>query len=302
MPGGARAAYPHDMRFGITILPEARWVEMAPRWQAAEEMGFDHAWTYDHLVWAGLPDSPWFGALPTLTAAATVTERIRLGTFVSSPNYRHPYLFLRDLLAVDDISQGRLLVGLGTGGDLDARITGDDRPLKERVDRFQEFVVVLDLLFREDHVDHEGEHYRTVDARTLPGAVSAPRPPFIIAANGPRALRLAASHGQGWVTYGKGGDTVDEWWTGVRELSERLDAAEAAASRDVPLQRYLSLDGAPQYSLTSVDVFEDMVGRAAGLGFTDVVTHWPRDTEPYAGSEQVLFEVGSRLDVLRSAS
>src|SRR5690348_2839447 len=74
------------MRFGITILPEHRWREAAPRWRRAEELGFDHAWTYDHLVWAGLPDSPWFGALPTLTAAATVTTRIQLGTFVSSPN------------------------------------------------------------------------------------------------------------------------------------------------------------------------------------------------------------------------
>jgi alkanesulfonate monooxygenase SsuD/methylene tetrahydromethanopterin reductase-like flavin-dependent oxidoreductase (luciferase family) len=290
------------MRFGITILPEARWADMAPRWQTAEEMGFDHAWTYDHLVWAGLRDSPWFGALPTLTAAAMVTRRIRLGTFVSSPNYRHPYLFLRDLLAVDDISNGRLLVGLGTGGDLDARITGEDWPLKERVDRFHEFVAVLDRLFREDHVDHDGDHYRTLDARTLPGAVQFPRPPFVIAANGPRALRLAAGHGQGWVTYGKGGDTLADWWAGVRELGERLDAAEQAADRSVPLDRYLSLDGSPQFSLESVDVFEDMVGQAGALGFTDVVTHWPREGDPYAGSEEVLFEVGSRLDLLRSAT
>ena len=78
------------MRFGITILPEHRWTDAAPLWRRAEEYGFDHAWTYDHLVWAGLPDSPWFGALPTLTAAATVTSTMRLGTFVSSPNYRHP--------------------------------------------------------------------------------------------------------------------------------------------------------------------------------------------------------------------
>ena len=126
-----------------------------------------------------------------------------------------------------------------------------------------------------------------------------PRPPFVIAANGPRALRLAAARGQGWVTYGKGGDTLEAWWTGVRELGERLDAAEAAAGRAVPLDRYLSLDGSPQFSLESVGVFEDMVGRAAELGFSDVVTHWPRESEPYAGTEEVLFEVGSRLDALR---
>lgn len=284
------------MRFGVTILPEHRWREAAPRWQRAEEMGFDHAWTYDHLVWAGLPDSPWFGALPTLTAAAMVTSRVELGTFVSSPNYRHPYLFFRDLMTVDDISEGRLICGLGTGGDLDARILGEDLPLKARVDRFHEFVEVLDRLFREDHVDHAGEHYATRDARTLPGSVQRPHPPFVIAANGPRALRLAAAYGQGWVTYGRGGDTMEDWWAGIAQLTGELDEVEAAAMRSEPLRRYLSLDGSPRFSLESTPLFEEMVGRATDLGFTDVVTHWPRGEGPYAGSETVLDEVAAHLD------
>ena len=290
------------MRVGITILPEHPWTEAAALWRRAEEYGFDHAWTYDHLVWGGLQDSPWFGALPTLTAAATVTSRIRLGTFVSSPNYRHPYTFLRDLLAVDDISGGRLVCGLGTGGDLDSRILGDDRPLKERVDRFHEFVELLDRLFREDHVDHQGAHFTTTGARTLPGAVQRPRVPFVVAANGPRSLRLAARLGQGWVTYGRGGDTLEQWWSGVGALCALLDEAEAAAGRSTPLDRYLSLDGSPQFSLESADVFEDMVGRAGVLGFSDVVTHWPRPGAPYAGTEAVLEEVAGRLDRLRGLS
>ena len=287
------------MRIGITILPELPWAEAAPRWRAAEDLGFDHAWTYDHLVWAGLPDSPWYGALPTLTAAATVTSRLRLGTFVSSPNYRHPYLFVRDLLALDDVSGGRVLCGLGTGGDIDSAILGEQLTVRERVDRFHEFVAVLDRLLREDHVDHAGEHYRTVDARTRPGPVQQPRIPFVIAANGPRSLRLAARHGQGWVTYGAGGETVEEWWSGVAGLCARLDDVEAQAGREAPLDRYLSLDGGPVFSLGSVGLFEEMVGRAAGLGFTDVVTHWPRAEGVYAGSEGVLHEVAGRLDRLR---
>lgn len=287
------------MRFGITILPEHRWSEAEPLWRRAEEYGFDHAWTYDHLVWAGLQDSTWFGALPTLTAAAMATSTIRLGTFVSSPNYRHPYVFLRDLLALEDISNGRLICGLGTGGDLDAAILGEERPLKERVDRFHEFVDVLDRLFREDHVTHDGSHFRTVDARTLPGSVQQPRVPFVIAANGPRSLRLAAAHGQGWVTYGKGGETLDQWWTGIAELSAKLDDAEGAAGRRVPLDRYLSLDGAPRFSLESVELFTEMVGRAGELGFTDAVTHWPRAEGVYAGSQAVLEQVAGLLPSLR---
>ena len=286
------------MRFGITILPEHRWSVAEPLWRRAEEYGFDHAWTYDHLVWAGLPDSPWFGALPTLTAAATATSTIRLGTFVSSPNYRHPYVFLRDLLALEDISQGRLLCGLGTGGDLDAAILGEERSLKERVDRFHEFVALLDRLFREDHVTHDGDHYLTVDARTLPGSVQRPRVPFVVAANGPRSLRLAVAHGQGWVTFGKGGDTLEDWWTGIAELCTRLDESEAAADRQTPLDRYLSLDGSPRFSLESAELFTELVGRAGELGFTDVVTHWPRAEGVYAGDETVLEEVAGRLPSL----
>jgi len=287
------------MRFGITILPEQRWSAAEPLWRRAEELGFDHAWTYDHLVWAGLPDSPWFGALPTLTAAAGVTERIRLGTFVSSPNYRHPYAFARDLLAVEDISHGRLICGLGTGGDLDARILGEDPPLRERVDRFHEFVEALDHLLREDHVDLDGRFYRTVDARTLPGSLQQPRIPFVIAANGPRALRLAAAHGQGWTTFGLGGDTLEDWWQGIATLAKRLDAVEAEAQREQPLDRYLSLDGAPRFSLESADLFVEMVGRARELGFSDVITHWPRPDGVYAGSDRTLDEVAGRLASLR---
>jgi len=104
-----------DVRFGVIILPDQRWREAARRWRRAEELGFDHAWTYDHLGWRSLVDGPWFDAVPTLTAAATVTSRIRLGTLVASPNFRHPVSFARQLTALDDISDGRVVLDLGAG-------------------------------------------------------------------------------------------------------------------------------------------------------------------------------------------
>jgi len=284
------------MRYGLTILPEHRWAEAAPMWRAAEEMGFDHAWTYDHLVWAGLPDAPWFGTTPTLTAAAMVTGRVGLGTLVSSPNYRHPVTFMRDLLALDDISGGRLICGLGTGGDLDSRILGDALTVRQRVDRFHEFTELLDRLLREDHVEHDGAFYRAADARTLPGPVQQPRIPFVIAANGPRSLRLAAAHGAGWVTTGGRAETLEEWWSSVAELSLRLEDALADAGREAgAIDRYLLLDSSPVYSLDSAELFEEMVGRAEDLGFTDVITHWPRPEGVYAGEVAVLEDVASRL-------
>jgi len=283
------------MRFGLTILPEHRWSDAAPMWRRAEELGFDHAWTYDHLVWGGLPDSPWFGTIPTLTAAAMVTSTIRLGTFVTSPNYRHPVTFMRDLLALDDISGGRLVCGIGAGGDIDNAILGGE-PLtpKERFDRLSEFTGLLDRLLTQDHVSHLGTHFSAVDARTRPGPVQRPRIPFVMAANGPRSLRLAVEYGAGWVTTGPKVEALDDWWAALTRLGGRLDEALAAAGRDsATLERHLSLDSSPQFALESVGAFEEMVGRADELGFTDVITHWPRPDGPYAGDVSVLESVAS---------
>ncbi|WP_427384021.1 LLM class flavin-dependent oxidoreductase [Janibacter sp. G56] len=284
------------MRHGLTILPELSWRETAPRWSAAEQMGFDHAWTYDHLVWGGIPDQACYSAYPTLAAAATVTERIGLGSFVSSPNFRHPALLARDIATVDDISGGRFLAGLGAGGDLDVRNVGEERTLRERVDRFHEYVPLLHRLLTEDHVEHSGEFYATTDLRTRPGGVREPRPPFVIAANGPRSLRLAVAHGDGWVTTGPSVETMDEWWAGVGGLVDRLAETLTKVGRPADdLDRYLLLDSAPRYSLESAELFTDMVGRAEGLGFTDVITTWPRPESPYAGSEATLEAVAAGL-------
>ena len=281
------------LRHGVVLLTDEPWRQTAPRWRAVEEMGFDHAWTYDHLVWGGLPDSPWRSAMPTLAAAAGVTGRIGLGTFVSSPNQNHPYTYARDVITLDDLTDGRFLCGVGTGGDLDARLLGSDLALRQRVDRFHEFVPLLDRLLREDHVDHDGDWFTTRDARTLPGPVRH-RVPLLVAANGPRGLRLAAGHGDGWVTYGGKGDTLDAWFAHVAGLVERFDEALDEAGRG-PIARYLSLDSSPRFSLGSAGLYAEMTGRAAALGFTDVVSHWPRVEGLYAGDPAVLEEVAGSL-------
>jgi len=287
------------MRVGIVILPDLRWSQARDRWRRAEEYGFDHAWTYDHLGWRDLVDGPWFDAVATLTAAAAVTSRIRLGTLVASPNFRHPVPFTRAVTAIDDVSGGRLTLGVGAGGgDFDAAVLGTP-PLspRQRADRFAEFVELLDRLLREDRVTWHGEHYTSVDARSTPGCVQAPRVPFVVAANGPRTMRLAARFGQGWVTTGTRTDDLAAWWRAVAGSVRRFDDALAATGRDpASVDRYLSLDAAPVFSLASVAAFTDAVGRAAEQGFTDVVTHWPRRDSWYAGDEAVLDAVAT--DVL----
>jgi alkanesulfonate monooxygenase SsuD/methylene tetrahydromethanopterin reductase-like flavin-dependent oxidoreductase (luciferase family) len=287
------------------ILPDQRWSLSARRWRLAEEYGFDHAWTYDHLGWRDLVDGPWFDAVTTLTAAATVTDRIGLGTWVASPNFRHPVHFARELTALDDISSGRLLIGAGAGGTgFDSAVLGGPTlPPRARVDRFAEFLGLLDRLLREDRVNVSGDYYTAVDARSTPGPVQTPRPPLLVAANGPRTLRLAAKYGDGWITTGTESADAgeDAWWRSVEAVSARFDAALATAGRPVEtVDRYLDLDSSPVYSLSSAGAFTDAVGRAKRLGFTDVVTHWPRASSWYAGDEKVLESVVESLPALRA--
>jgi alkanesulfonate monooxygenase SsuD/methylene tetrahydromethanopterin reductase-like flavin-dependent oxidoreductase (luciferase family) len=286
------------MRFGLAILPEHAWSVAKPMWRDADAMGFDHLWTFDHITWGGLPESPWFAAVPTLAAAAAVTSRASLGTFVSSPNNHHPVQFMREILALDDISGGRFVLGIGSGGDLDSQITGDELTLKQRVARFHEFTDLLDRLLREERVSADGEFYAARDVLTRPGPVRGlphgHRVPLVIAANGPKAIRLAVERGDGWMTHGGAADTDDDWWELVASHSEKVDAALAAAGREpATVDRYLNLDSAPTFSLTSVTAFEEAVGRAAALGFTDVITHWPRTSDPFKGTRDVLDHVVS---------
>lgn len=283
------------MRFGLAILPERPWSEAERQWRTAEDLGFDHAWTYDHLVWAGLPDSPWYGTTPTLTAAALVTSGIGLGTFVSSPNYRHPAVFYRDVQSLDDVSGGRFLLGIGNGADLDSGILGGPALSSgERVDRFQEFTRLLLRLRDDDHVTSEGRWFSTHDMRTLPRVNNVP---VLIAANGPRSVRFAAKHGDGWITTGpRMSPSVDAWFDGLATSATSLEEALQEAGRDVAAYpRYVNLDSSPVYSLSSPETFADLVRRVGDLGFTDVIAHWPRASSPYAGDEGTLETVATQV-------
>jgi alkanesulfonate monooxygenase SsuD/methylene tetrahydromethanopterin reductase-like flavin-dependent oxidoreductase (luciferase family) len=291
------------MRFGIVILPQHDWPEAARRWRAAEEYGFDHAWTYDHLAWRGLAGERWHATVPTLTAAATATSRIRLGTFVASPNYRHPVPFAKDIATVDQISGGRMLLGLGSGGTgFDAFVLGQpELTPRERFERFAEFAEALDVLLRFEQpgfngISFEGTWYTATGARMVGEPSQHPRMPLHVAADGPKGLALAVRIAEGWVTTAGRDDDTEAWWRKAGELIRRLDDACADAGRDPStISRTLSLDAEARYSLASIDAFDEAAGRAAELGYTDVVSHWPREHGLYAGDEAVLDEVAQRL-------
>ncbi|MEV8353904.1 LLM class flavin-dependent oxidoreductase [Streptomyces niveus] len=288
-----------SLRLSTVILPVDRWHEGGrAKWQRAEELGFHAAYTYDHLSWRTFRDGPWFGALPTLTAAATATDRLRLGTLVTSPNFRHPVTLAKELISLDDISGGRITLGIGAGGNgFDATALGQEAwTPRERADRFGEFVPLLDQLLTEGSVTEYGARYSAVEARNIPGCVQRPRLPFAVAATGPRGLKLAARHGQAWVTTGDPSlyeeGTPQQSVEAIRGQVEKLGGACAEIGRDVAeLEKILLTGFTPdrRRPLESVDEFVDFAGRHQELGITELVVHWPVLDSDFA-VDQVVFE------------
>ena len=291
--------YVQAVRVGVVILPEQRWASAAEKWSQAEALGFAHAWTYDHLAWRDLRDSAWFASVPTLAAAASVTSKIRLGTLVASPNFRHPVPFARELLTLDDVSDGRLTVGIGAGGEgWDATMLGQTPwPMSERQDRFAEFVDLLDRLLTQPEVSFTGRFWTADEARTHPGCVQQPRVPFAIAATGPRSMRVAARHASVWVTNGDRAHDgppllPDRGSALVARQLRRFEEVCAAENRDPATCDKLVLTGLGLASgLTSTEEFRTVVEAYEAVGITDLVVHWPRPEPPYEGDESILADI-----------
>lgn len=258
----------------VVLWPIHDWPTLRSHWQQAEEMGFVGGWVYDHLAWRG--HTPWDEATTSLAAAAAVTDRIRLGTLVTSPNFRTPIPTAAALRTIDRISGGRVTVGIGAGGDSpqsDGEILGRVWTPRERADRFAEYVEQLDALLSDVGVSTAGEYWSVVDAHIGAGLVQRPRPPFWIAAGGPRGVRLAARYGQGWVANPSSEAPYEE----VRRQSALFEKACADIGRDVTGVPRLLLTGFTEEPwLESLDSFEDLAGRYAELGITDIAIHWPR--------------------------
>jgi len=281
------------VRLGVVVLPELPWSQAREQWQQLDAWGYHSAWTYDHLAWRSLADGPWYATVPTLAAAALATTTIRLGTFVATPNFRHPVPFAKELMSLDDLSGGRFQLGVGAGGGgFDAAVLGEpELTARQRVDRFADFVELLDRLLTSHLTSYDGEWFTARDARMHPGCVQQPRLPFVVAANGPRAMRVVARHGQAWVTTGVTPPEEGEqhWWAALPGAVGRLDDALTAAGRDpASVQRYLSVDASGAFGPSSVEHLREVLGRAEALRFDEVVVHWPRPDGVYAGEVGVL--------------
>ena len=216
-------------------LPEVervvRWPEQLALARRIEDLGFDAVWVGDHLLyrWPGVADArgPW-ECWTMLAAIAASTSRIALGPLVASTSFHAPAMLAKQAATVDEISGGRLILGLGAGWN-QTEYEAFGFPFDHRIARFEEAFTIIRTLLREGAIDFDGTYYQVRDCELLPRPTRAGGPPLLLGSSGERMLRIAAPHIDAWnAWYNATGNTP----AGVGPLLESVDAAARAAGRD----------------------------------------------------------------------
>jgi probable F420-dependent oxidoreductase len=204
-----------------------RWAEIAAIAQRAEEVGFDSFWVPDHLLYRFPqvhPQGAW-DAWSLLAALAATTRTMEIGPLVACSSFRNPALIAKMADTIDEISDGRLILGLGAGWH-EPEYTAFGFPFDHRVSRFEEALQIITALLRTGHVDFAGTYYTARDCELRPRGPRPAGPPIVVGTSSPRMLRLTARYADGW-NVDRQNDVA-----GVQALNARVDEACHDVGRD----------------------------------------------------------------------
>ena len=262
------------VRVGISIAPNDGGPLQAAE---VESRGFDLLVVADHLFHYREPEKPFVDAWMRLAAITQATSHIRLGTLVTNLSWRQPVLVAKSAIALDQLSGGRLELGVGCGAYPDQAMMGmADMPAGERVRRLAEGLEVLHRLLSGDTDPFTGQFTCYQHAEVAPGCVQQPRPPLVVAASGPRALAVAARWADTWNCVTGEGD-LDSSLSILANRIRLLDASCERLGRDPQtLRRSLllwHLGGADPWAHKGALL--EIVERFSSVGFTDFIAFWP---------------------------
>lgn len=191
----------HPLTFGVvTGQHQLTWPQLVEQWQFAEEVGFDSVYLFDHfMALYADPDGPCLEASTLLSALALKTSRIRIGVLVYGNTHRHPAVFAKEMVTVDHVSGGRVILGIGSGWNEreHAAYSIPFPPAGERVEMLEESIQIIRMLFREQRTTFEGTYYQLKDAPFAPKPVQA-HMPILVGGERPRMLKLIARHADIW--------------------------------------------------------------------------------------------------------
>jgi alkanesulfonate monooxygenase SsuD/methylene tetrahydromethanopterin reductase-like flavin-dependent oxidoreductase (luciferase family) len=247
----------------------ARWRDYVAMARLAEDVGFDSVWFVDHLLYRGdataVEQQGVWECWSILAGLAAVTRRVELGPLVTPTSFRNPALFAKMVDTVEEISGGRIILGLGAGWHADEyRAFGF--PFDQRVSRFEEAFTIIRTLLRDGAIDFEGRFYSARECELRPRGPRPNGPPLMIGSKGARMLRMTVPHVELW----------NAWLSGTRShpdevppLRELVDAACRDVGRD------------PATLARSVSIMVDQTGtREIGPSMK------PENAQPLSGSPE----------------
>jgi alkanesulfonate monooxygenase SsuD/methylene tetrahydromethanopterin reductase-like flavin-dependent oxidoreductase (luciferase family) len=201
----------------------------------AERNGFDSVWVFDHLLYR-FPNAPTIGvweAWTILSALCEATTTVDVGTLVLCTDYRNPALIAKMASALDEVSGGRLTLGLGAGWH-EPELTAFGMPTDRLASRFAEALAIIAPLLRTGAVDFHGTYYDAVDCVDLPRGPRPAGPPLLIGAFGPRMLKLTAQYADAWNTAWLGRPTkLPDLLAGVRAACQEVGRDPATLATTV---------------------------------------------------------------------
>lgn len=193
-----------------------------------EELGFDSLWVSEHILFHG----PTLETIPVLGALAARTQRIRLGTAVYLLPLRHPTIAAKSFSTLDVISNGRIIMGIGVGGEFPKEFEATGVPVKERGRRTDEGIQVVRRLWTENNVSFQGRFYQFENVTMEPKPVQQPHPPIWVAGRSEAAMRRTGRLGDGYIPYLFSPERYRDGWAKVqayaREAGRDPQAIEPA--------------------------------------------------------------------------
>jgi F420-dependent oxidoreductase-like protein len=191
-----------SIKFGL-FAPQVGlpFTAITQRAQLADRLGYHSFWFVDHMWSRGLPDMDHLEAWTLMSATAAVTERIGIGTLVLCNSYRNPAMLAKMTASLDQVSNGRVLLGLGAGWmDEEYRAYGYPfPPTRVRIEQLDEALTIIKLMLTTPRASFQGKYYAIDDAVNNPKPVQQPRPPILIGGAGERRLlRVVAEHADIW--------------------------------------------------------------------------------------------------------
>jgi alkanesulfonate monooxygenase SsuD/methylene tetrahydromethanopterin reductase-like flavin-dependent oxidoreductase (luciferase family) len=292
------------LRFGVFLPPLPSWPAIRDRARLIEDLGFDSIWMPDHFANPFDTSVDWMETWTLLAGIAACTQRVQVGTLVSTFMHRHPAMLAKQAVTLDHLSNGRAVLGLGAGSKNDPAHWMGGLPAwstPERMKRFEEGLQLAEQMMRHEESSFHGEYYRVDEAVVRPGSVQKPRPPLLVGGSGRRMLGLAARYADNWNRIGSLAHTQQETLARAAEDAQLLAAEARAAGRHPDeIRRSFCMGWTTDDIYCSVSAFQDHIYPLIQVGVSEFMLGFWKEED--IGKPSPIRHVGDEAMLERIAS